>query len=156
MNFFKLNWAEWLCVTIVVAALAGVWLLYSDNKELSRESGSLTTENAVLEAHNQIRTESSAITDSVVTEFVKEKEIVKAELDKSRIGAINEYIDGVTTKPAIPVTETTLPSRPPEKTPSGNIDSAGRARVAVLVNRMQYHYCEALATRSDCSTNSSN
>lgn len=157
MNFLKgLNWAEWLCLGIAIVACIIMYFLYNDNKSLSREIGGSEEVVNQMSESSQLQIDSAKITDTVVVEFINQKNETQATLDQARVGAINEYIDhAASVKEPDPV-------RAPKANPTTNVPTTKpvntdpSVRIANLANRMREHYCAATSNGTNCPTVSSN
>jgi hypothetical protein len=161
MNFFKgLQWFEWLLIGIVVAMLGVSYVLWSKYDQRTEQVGGIKVENSVLTETVKYKDQSATISDQVVTKFVTEKEDVKEELQQSREGVIDEYINMATSPAAVPHVDkpkVQVATRPktnetgPATESSDPISDA--ARISIMANRMHEHYCAAAPERGvGCAT----
>lgn len=161
MSFFKgLQWFEWLLVGVVVAMLGAGYILWNKYDAKTEQLGGIKAENAVLSETVKYKDASATITDEVVTSFVQSQTDEKAELEQSRKGVIDEYIDLATRtdEPPVqsaPVVAKTPPVRqPPPKantTDRSPGDSDSVTAIGALAQRMHEHYCKAAPERGrDC------
>lgn len=158
MNFFKgLQWFEWLLVGIVVTMLGVSYLLWNKYDKRTEQVGGMIVENSVLTETVKYKDQSATISDQVVTEFVQEKEDVKAELEQSREGVIDDYINmatattvaGPATVVDVPKTKVTTRPKATQVRPTTEISDSvsDAARINILANRMHEHYCQAAPER---------
>ena len=123
-------------ILVLVMGSFGLWKLYTGNLV---ETGSLQTENGILQ-QNVVHTEQSAeITDSVVTHYATEAKTSQLATDNLRKETIHEYVKKI--EPVVPAKKTTLPSDVPD----------GADRVGVLADRMHENYCRARPQDTRCS-----
>lgn len=162
MMFFKgLQWFEWLLIGTVIAVLIGTATIWDKYEDQVSNNGELNVENKVLNETVKYKDESATITDNVVADFIQEKDDAKEELNKSREGVIDDYINmagaKVEEKPpeAKPVLKV-VPQPSSPKAGSTELDSdsiAVAARLGVLAERMHEHYCKAAPSRgTNCDT----
>jgi hypothetical protein len=157
MNFFKgLQWFEWLLIGIVVTMLGASWLIWNKYDERTLEVGGMKVENSVLTETVKYKDQSATISDQVVAEFVQDKEDAKAELEQSREGVIDDYINMATATTVAPATVVDVPktkvttrpkatqTRPATK---ASDDTGDLARISLMANRMREHYCTAAPER---------
>lgn len=157
MMFFKgLQWFEWLLIGTVIAVLIGTVAIWDKYEEQVSTNGGLTTENNVLTETVKYKDESATITDEVVADFIQEKDDAKEELNKSREGVIDDYINMAGATPGKPIAPEVKPvpkvvpqPSPPKAGPTEpDSDSiAVAARLGVLAERMHEHYCKAAPSR---------
>jgi hypothetical protein len=158
MNFFKgLQWFEWLLIGIVVTMLGVSYLLWNKYDERTEQIGGIKVENSVLTETVKYKDQSATISDQVVAEFVQEKEDVKAELEQSREGVIDDYINMATAPtvafpaPAVDVPKAKVTTRPEatQARPTTEVSNAtgDSDRISLLANRMHEHYCKAAPER---------
>lgn len=164
MSFFKgLQWFEWLFIGVVVAMLGAGYILWNKYEDKTEQLGGAKVVNEVLTETVKYKDASATITDAVVTEFVQSDNDAKVELEQSRKGVIDEYINmatGTAEPPAPVVPEKVAP--PPKVVPSadkvrptpvGTNVTGADARIDALAERMQQHYCKAAPERGlNCST----
>jgi hypothetical protein len=161
MNFFKgLQWFEWLLIGALIASVGVSIVLWNKYDQRTEQVGGIKVENSVLTETVKYKDESATISDKVVTGFVTEKEDVKEEMQQSREGVIDEYINMATNpapvphvdKPKVPVA--TRPKTNETRPTTENADPIGdAARISIMANRMHEHYCAAAPERGvGCST----
>lgn len=164
MSFFKgLQWFEWLFIGVVVAMVGAGYILWNKYEDKTEQLGGAKVVNEVLAETVKYKDASATITDTVVTEFVQSDNDAKVELEKSRKGVIDEYINMAAGKaePQAPtVPEKVAP--PPKVTPGtdkvrpapvGTNATSDDSRITALAERMQQHYCKAAPERGlNCST----
>ncbi|WDS62249.1 hypothetical protein [Pseudomonas phage D6] len=156
MMFFKsLHWYEWLLAGVIVAMLGVGYLVWDKYEKRTEQVGGLITENSVLTETVKYQDQSATISDQVVTEFVQQKEDVKEELQQSREGVIDDYID-MATAPVVPAPSVDKPkakvaTRPKavenRPAPERPVASSDADRIVLLANRMHDHYCKAAPER---------
>lgn len=157
MMFLKgLQWFEWLLIGVVVTMLGAGYLLWNKYDDRSQQVGSLVTENNALVETVEIQNQSATISDQITATFVQQKEDEKVELQQSREGVIDDYVDMVSDKgpdptPVLekPKTKVTVPSKTVQvwtTKPEPVVDPAV-ARINLLANRMHTHYCRASPDR---------
>ena len=170
MSFLKglgLQWFEWLGIGIVVLMLSVGYLVWNKYDERTLQVGGLSTANEVLTETVKYKDQSATISDQVVAEFVKEKEDVKVELQQSREGVIDDYINMAerstteAVKPVVVVPAKPAKNQPPEvqvRATEPKIDNVSdTARISVLAERMHEHYCKAAPERGiGCNADSTN
>lgn len=154
MSFFKgLQWFEWLFIGVFVAVLGACYSLWQKNESQAEQLGTTKVVEQVLTETSKYKDESATITDTVVDDFAKSKTDAQYELDQSRKGAIDEYINMAGSQPQAepaPVVKTpAVPTRPPKATPVGPVDDpvADAVRIGALADRMHEHYCKAAPER---------
>jgi hypothetical protein len=158
----NIKWFEWLLIGVMITiALAsyGIWIKYDKNRDqLAAKKADIT----VLAQDAVVRDQSATITDNVVTELIQDKQDEKLEQDKSRTGAIDEYLNLAREPERVQKPE--APPPPPPKTtggkrevkdrPTGSSTDVSRDhdRLSVLANRMHDKYCAAtIQTGSGCN-----
>ncbi|MNE79801.1 hypothetical protein D3C80_1763220 [compost metagenome] len=114
-------------------------------------------ENSVLTETVKYKDQSATISDQVVADFVQEKEDVKEELQQSREGVIDDYIDMATapTSPPpavvmdVPKAKVTTRPKTTQARPTTEVsdDTGDLARISLMANRMHEHYCAAAPER---------
>jgi len=167
MMFFKsLHWYEWLLVGVVVAMLGVGYLVWDKYDKRTEQVGGLKTENSVLTETVKYQDQSATISDQVVAEFVQQKEDAKEELQQSREGVIDDYIDMATAPAPVPTPivdkpKATVATRPKatqdRPAPKESYDSSADSRIELLANRMHEHYCRAAPERGvGCTTSGTN
>jgi hypothetical protein len=167
MMFLKsLQWFEWLLIGCLVAVLGVSTVLWNKYDARTEQAGSLKTENSTLTETVKYKDQSATISDQVVTEFVQEKEDVKEEMQQSREGVIDEYINMATSQAAIPTPVVDKPkakvatrSKATQDRPTTkDVDPIGdAARIGLMADRLHQHYCAAAPERGvGCSTISAN
>uniref|UniRef100_A0AB39CD82 Rz-like spanin n=1 Tax=Pseudomonas phage RVTF4 TaxID=3236931 RepID=A0AB39CD82_9VIRU len=162
MSFFKgIQWFEWLLIGVVIAMLGAGYILWDKYEKKVEQVGSAQVTNSVLSETVKYKDASATITDEVVTSFVQSQTDEKAELEQSRKGVIDEYIDLATrdaepTTPAVPVAETPKVGSTPPKANTTNRSTGpvdDTSRIGVIAERMHQHYCKATDGSGDnCST----
>lgn len=155
----NIKWFEWMFIGLVIAGALGLKFFYSAYTEELKTNGGLTAQNSQLQQTIEVKDESHAITDSVVTEYHVKKDDELREMEQSRTGVIDEYINLSGQDKA---TQEVVKSTPMEeirdnpirvdKTPvmeSTIVDANNRA-LTTLANRMQQHYCKAKRLDETC------
>lgn len=154
----SLQWFEWLLIGVVVAVLGVTWVVWDKYDQQLVENVDIKSKNSALVETVKYKDASTTITDVVVTDFIQEKDDVKATQEKSREGVINDYID-MAGRPTVyipqvvefPVKAVPQPAPPKIRTPQPKVDtsSSDSARLNLLADRMREHYCAAAPNRGN-------
>lgn len=153
MSFFKgIQWFEWLLIGIVVAMLGAGYILWGKYEKKTEQLATASATNSVLSETAKYKDASATITDEVVASFVQSQTDEKAELEQSRKGVIDEYIDMATgtecsPEPTVePIAKPPAVSKRPTETHTANRspgDSDDTVRIGAIAARMHDHYCKA-------------
>lgn len=156
----NIKWFEWMFIGIVIAGGLGLRFFYIAYTEQLKENGGLIADNSQLQQTIEVKDKSHAITDNVVTEYHATKDDELREMEQSRTGVIDEYIN---LSGQDKVSKETAEPRPLEKTrdiptwePKTTIVESpavvtDHRALRTLASRMQQHYCRAKRLDETCS-----
>ncbi|BEG72409.1 virion structural protein [Pseudomonas phage PA1C] len=161
-NWLKnIKWFNWVFIGIVITGGLGLLFFYNQYTDQLVHNGSLVEKNGQLEVKVEMQGKSAAITDETVTQYTTQKVDELRELEQSRAGVIDEYINlsgqsGVSwpTTENVPVEKTR--DEPIRKNPTTAIKDNGSVTddvaLITLANRMYEHYCKAKRLDPQCGT----
>lgn len=161
-NWLKnIKWFNWVFIGIVITGGLGLWFFYNQYTDELVHNGALVEKNGQLEIKVEMQGKSAAITDETVSQYTTQKVDELRELEQSRAGVIDEYINlsghaGVKWPTAKDVSVEKAREEPirssltsTAETTSGVTDDIA---LATLANRMHEHYCKAKRLDAQCGT----
>jgi hypothetical protein len=174
----SIRWFEWMFLGVVITVALWGYVNSERIKSLIKENAEVTTNYNVEKENSTRKTESYAISEEVVTEFVKDLVDAQFTQQRSREEVLNEYIvmarrshSGIDEPVARPVDDlpgedgseaapaplSTIPRpkvpSPPITAPSSSYVAPDRtAGLLSLAKRMRERYCSAQYGNATCPT----
>ena len=157
----NIKWFNWVFIGIVIIGGLGLLFFYNQYTSQLVTTGSLTEKNSQLNSTIEKQDKSSAITDETVTQYTTKKIEELRELEQSRAGVIDEYINlsgqPETRQPSKEIVRVEeIGDKPIQKdsptTSEASNPVTDNTALGVLSDRMHEHYCRAKRMEPQCGT----